>query len=130
MLLLCTWLMRMYRFCFALLLVISLWPAAAAASGGAHMPPARDPDRITTRAGSALDIARSAGSLELLRALEQRISAGSKRISADRLLVPGRDRFLAHLQGRAPAEILPSVGVFSPFCERLPYHANAPPSAR
>ncbi len=129
MLFLCTRLVGMYRCCLALLLVLSLWPATAAASS-AHVPPARAPDRMTTLSGSTLEIARSAGTLELLQALEQRISAGSSRIGTARPLAPGTDPILAHLPAIAPAEILVSVGVFSPLCERLPYYATAPPLTR
>lgn len=120
----------MLRSCFALLLLLSLWPSPAAARVSAHVQPLGEQDRITAVSGGAQGIARSSGNPELLQALEQRISAGTKRLAADRLLPPEGELFLAQLRRLVPVAPPIPVGVFSPLCERLPYHATAPPPAR
>ncbi len=120
----------MSRFWLVLLLLLALCPAPAAASTGARVQAPHDQDRVTSISGSALEIARSSGSLELLQLLEQRVSERSSRTVADRPLAPKDDPRLAQLYGLPSVTRLISVGVSSPLCERLPYHANAPPAAR
>lgn len=125
-----TRLMPMSRCWLVLLLLLSLCPALAAASTSARVQAPHDQDRVTSISGSALEIARSSGSLELLQALEQRVSERSSRTTADRPLPPKDDLRLAQLYCLSSTIRLTSVGVFSPLCEHLPYHATAPPAAR
>lgn len=120
----------MSRFWLVLLLLLSLSPAPAAASTGARVQAPHAQDRVTSISTSPLEIARSSGSLELLQALEQRVSGGLSRISADRPLAPADDLRPAHRCRVGPATRPTSVGVFSPLCERLPYYATAPPAVR
>jgi hypothetical protein len=120
----------MYRTLAVLLLALSLWPIPAAAGFGA---PARPAQAII----EALDAGHSPGALrpttglELLAGIDAASRGGPVRTCA-----VGPDHLppaAARARGDdAPGTTLRAAAVapVRALCERLPYHATAPPSSR
>lgn len=117
----------MSRLWLVLLLSLSLWPSPAPAS-----PVVRgsEPDSARGRGFEPPhEVLRSVGGLELLRGLGTRTSdPDGGEGSAHPRLRPGGWPL------PAPTRVAPAfpagVDVCVPHCERLPYHATAPPSPR
>lgn len=118
----------MSRLWIMLALALSLWPSAAAASPGAPDPGG---DVLTPASSRYADgVLRPAGGLELLltgpgREDDRLDGSGG---SADRLR--GRDRVPSRVRLLRRAPSAEAANPATPLCERLPYHATAPPSPR
>lgn len=113
----------MRRFRFALLLLFCLWPGMATAGEAART----ELGWRGTTAEHAPEAARVAGGLELLQNLERSFPDGGSRDTPD-----GHHRPAPFgLGGSGLCAIESSArgdsDAVSPYCERLPYHATAPP---
>lgn len=114
-----------YRFCFALLLLLSLWPPPAAASTGMH-----EGDTLAAVALDAEDSAlRAVGGLESLSRLEGRSAERTWRPVVDRSSARGA-LLRTGLRQALLSSIVPDAEGCAPHCERLPYYPTAPPPPR
>lgn len=123
----------MARLWLALLLALSLLPSSAAASERA---PAGRPDEMhdaTDHYGR--DVLRSSGGLEIVGRLQAHghgcscSHRGSGEGPAPQIL-SGSELLLPHLRLLVGPGVEDTDASVVPLCERLPYHATAPPSLR
>lgn len=117
----------MHRFCVAIILLLLPWPGSAAASEAVRDEEARF---VQADAGYALEAARSPGGLGILTRLEKDSSESRPRSTPDHDPGAGGTFPLPHVLRIAGEAALPPAYLFSPHCERLPYHATAPPFPR
>ncbi len=124
----------MRRLWLVLLLSLSLWPAPAAASPGV-----RDagPDVLRRPVlEDAQAVFRSTGGIELLGVLDARLSTGGSGGGSNgdpgggSRLSSGIRRISPHVRLPVRATAEEAFDACAPLCERLPYHATAPPSLR
>jgi hypothetical protein len=123
------------RLWIALLLALSLLPSSAAAGERA---PVERPDEIHSASDHyGRDVLRSTGGLEIVWRLQAHghgCSGGCSHRGSGKGPAPqlfsGSEPLLLHVRllvGPGAADVDDSV---VPLCERLPYHATAPPSLR
>lgn len=115
-----------------LLVLLSLWPSPAAASGRA---PEHRNGGVLRRAGLeyAHQVVRSTGGLELLQSVEARLPRGANGSSAGThgpFLLSGHERIAARVRLLVRETSDQAAHAWTPLCERLPYYATAPPARR